>query len=116
MATNIRRCDGFKPSRHVGQRPADDHAHGIRQVAILHLIVDRQRQSRPSNPAPPGAGVSSGEASAGSGGSGGKLASVDKGLPFVGGGIVTRSVSRIAGLSSQSLWVNSRNSLYDKYL
>ncbi len=33
---------GLQPVAHVGQRPADDDAHGVRQVAVLQLLLDRQ--------------------------------------------------------------------------
>ena len=32
----------LQPVAHVGQRPADDHAHRVRQVAVLQLVFDRQ--------------------------------------------------------------------------
>ncbi len=31
---------GLQAVAHVGQRPADDHAHGVRQVALLQLVFD----------------------------------------------------------------------------
>ncbi len=33
---------GLQPVAHVGQGAADDHAHGVRQVTILELVLDRQ--------------------------------------------------------------------------
>ena len=33
---------GLEAVAHVGQRPADDHAHRVRQVAVLELVFDRQ--------------------------------------------------------------------------
>ena len=32
---------GLQPVADVGQRPADDHAHRVRQVAVLQLVFDR---------------------------------------------------------------------------
>ena len=32
----------LEPVAHVGQRPADDHAHRVREVAVLELVLDRQ--------------------------------------------------------------------------
>ena len=31
---------GFQAVAHVGQRAADDHAHGIIEIAALHLVGD----------------------------------------------------------------------------
>ena len=33
----------FEPVAGVGKRPADDDAHGVRQVAVPHLILDVQQ-------------------------------------------------------------------------
>ena len=38
----MRRCEGLRPSRTSGKRAADDDAHGVRQVALLELVFDRQ--------------------------------------------------------------------------
>ena len=38
----MRRCDGFNPSRTSGKSAADDHAHGVRQVALLQFVFDRK--------------------------------------------------------------------------
>ena len=33
---------GLEPVAHVGQRAADDHAHRVREIALLELVLDRQ--------------------------------------------------------------------------
>ena len=40
MATRMRRCEGFSPSRTSGKRPADDHAHGVGQITALEFLLD----------------------------------------------------------------------------
>src|SRR5439155_22814278 len=35
--------DGFQAVAHVGQRTADDHAHGVIEIGALHLLDDRNR-------------------------------------------------------------------------
>ena len=34
---------GLEPVAHVGQRAADDHAHGVIEIAPPHLVGDRDR-------------------------------------------------------------------------
>ena len=43
MATRIRRCTGFSPSRTSGRARGDDDAHRVVDVGGLHLLFDEDR-------------------------------------------------------------------------
>ncbi len=40
---------GLEAIAHVGQRPADDHAHGVIEVGLAHLVFEIYRQDFPGN-------------------------------------------------------------------
>ena len=52
IATRMRRCDGLQAVAHVGQGPADDDAHRVRQVAVAQFVLDVQRRHGGGPPSP----------------------------------------------------------------
>ena len=44
MVNSTRRCTGFRAVAHVGQRPTDDHAHGIVEIRLPELVFDVYRE------------------------------------------------------------------------
>ncbi len=43
IAYSTRRCTGFRPSRSVGQRTPDDHAHRVVEIGPAHLLFETDR-------------------------------------------------------------------------